>query len=224
MKNVEHIERNLAHAKDFGKAVARMMKTQDVTKIYPCRSEVSLYIMHMHSLVRVMFQDKRFGQFLEMVFQYSDKIGFPETMHGDFLATIAATVASGGILTTLRVTQVEKAEAETVLSDFLAPFHFQEPLISEIKNYARSFIRGAKELEKRGKVAKEDADVMKGYIFNSFIITMALTEEHFIPSLDEEFVAKYGLTNPKQARYIAEFLCLATMTFADEAGKDGEVN
>ena len=86
-----------------------------------------------------------------------------------------------------------------------------------VKHYGELFRSAARKLTyTRDALLPNEVQVLRSFLFNSLVITYACIEEHFIEALDEEFIASYGLVNPKQARYIAEFLSVATLTFEQE--------
>ena len=207
----------LYKSQQFAKQAVKFFSDNDWTHLVSVRMETGMYLLHMHCLVRKFLRENRMNDFLKMVQTFTAKVGFTAEQQGDFFGTIAAAAAAGGALFAVRYSKDIKKESEDVMAEFLKVFPLDKPTRDLTKHYGELFRSAARKLTySREALLPNEIQVLRSFLFNSLVITYACIEEHFIEALDEEFIASYGLVNPKQARYIAEFLSVATLTFEQE--------
>lgn len=207
----------LYKSQQFAKQAVKFFSDGDWTHLVSVRLETGMYLLHMHCMVRQFLRENRLKNFMNMVHGYTAKAGFTEAQRGDFFGTVAAAVAAGGALSATKYGKAVKKESDEVMAEFLKVFPLDKPTRDLVKHYGELFRSAARKLTySRDALLPNEVQVLRSFLFNSLVITYACIEEHFIEALDEEFIASYGLINPKQARYIAEFLSVATLTFEQE--------
>ena len=199
----------------LSEAVPKFCEENQTDALRACRAEVTWYCLHMHAFMRYLVKNGRVIDFCNALAKKLESEELGAEVHSACFAVLGASSASGAYLNALRWNEKVEADCMKGLDLFLSPFSLAEDARAGLAGFVTNFLAALREYQRTGFVKEgERLEAFRTYLGCAFLLTDFAVKEKFISAIDECYVMNYGLCEPKQARYVADFLRLTTETVA----------